>query len=323
MRRSIPLIFAVLVCIGLCSAAIYAQQPPPLDRDYYILHSNSPRFTGLVDSALAETRLRLIDLLGDSLSYRPHVYIVEDPALFDRLSGGGFPDWGAAAAVPRRRLLAVKSPDAFNLNRSLNELLAHEFAHLAVAEKAGYKAVPRWFDEGLAMYVSMEWSWSDNLAMSRAAVFGQYLPLNEIDRVNSFGASKAHVAYAQSYLAVEYLFDQYGPEAVRDFLDGIADGLGPDRALRVAIGRNLERFESELKIYLHRHYNIVSLFMDTIYFWVALAAVVVIAGISQLKKRREYYRKWEDEEKYQSTDFDYGDPNNPEKIDDEDEPWRS
>jgi hypothetical protein len=34
-----------------------------------------------------------------------------------------------------------------------------------------------------------------------------------------------------------------------------------------------------------------------------------------------YYKKWEEDEKYQSTDFDYGDPDNPEQIDDEDEPW--
>jgi len=36
---------------------------------------------------------------------------------------------------------------------------------------------------------------------------------------------------------------------------------------------------------------------------------------------KEYYKKWEEEEKLHSTDFDYGDPDNPEQTDDE-EPWQ-
>jgi hypothetical protein len=54
-----------------------------------------------------------------------------------------------------------------------------------------------------------------------------------------------------------------------------------------------------------------------------MAAVVVVAGFVRYRKRRQYYRKWEAEKELQSTDFDYGDPDNPEQTDGEDEPWRS
>ena len=50
--------------------------------------------------------------------------------------------------------------------------------------------------------------------------------------------------------------------------------------------------------------------------------IVVVATFLRYRTRRKYSKQWEEEEKLQSTDFDYGDPDNPEQIDD-DEPWRS
>jgi len=48
---------------------------------------------------------------------------------------------------------------------------------------------------------------------------------------------------------------------------------------------------------------------------------VIIGFFLALRRRRQYYRKWEEEERLASTDFDYGDPDEPERPDD-DEPWR-
>jgi len=260
-------------------------------------------------------------MLGDSISYRPSVYLLEDLDTFNRLIRGRFPEWGAAAAFPQRRLMALKSPDKFNINRSLEELLAHEYSHLALADQIGFHSVPRWFDEGLAMLVSTEWGWSDNLAMSKAAVFGQLPTLKSIEMVNRFSESAAHVAYAMSYLAVDYLYDEYGTEAVITFINEIRAGATVDAALLASTGSDYGQFNSELRLHLVKQYNIVSLFMDTIFLWIGMAVLVVIGAFIKYRKRRRYYRKWQEEEQFQSTDFDYGDPDNPEQIDDGDEPW--
>jgi hypothetical protein len=262
-------------------------------------------------------------MLHDSLPYRAKIYIVGDSRLLEELSGGHFPDWGAAVAVPAGRKIVIKSPDRFDLGRSLGELLAHEYAHLALAHRCRVFSPPRWFTEGMAMNVSTEWSWWDNLTVSRAAVFGQLMPLEEIELVNRFPKSKAGVAYAQSYLAVKYLFDDYGVEGVNIFLDSIAAGGSVDAALMGATGSDLAGFDAEYRAMLARHFNFGSLFMDTIWLWLVLALIVLVGGILRFRKRRQYYRKWEAEERYQSTDFDYGDPDHPERIDDDDEPWRA
>ncbi len=62
--------------------------------------------------------------------------------------------------------------------------------------------------------------------------------------------------------------------------------------------------------------------MDTFLFWIGLALIVVVGTFLRYRKRRQLFKKWERDEKFQSTDFDYGDPDHPERTDD-DEPWRS
>jgi hypothetical protein len=274
------------------------------------------------DEILLYARQQVIKLLKDSLDYKPSVYLLDNLNDFNNLIAGKFPDWGAAAAIPEKRIIVVKSPEKFNVNKDLKELLVHEYVHLITAHKAGYREVPRWLDEGLAMYISMEWSWSDNLAMSKAAVFGNLILISEIDKVNRFNENKAQVAYATSYLAVEYLVDAYGSNAVNNLLRYIFEGKSIDSALNSAIGSNIDEFQSDLDGEFDRRFNIASLFMDTLFFWLFLAFIVVVGFFINYRRRQKYFKKWDEEEKYQSSEFEYGDSENPEQSDDS-ESWQS
>jgi hypothetical protein len=313
---------AILICL-LCSSGHAAKTIPLIEKEQFSYYPGDTRVIDAADSILNAAREKMIEILKDSLDYKASIYILDDLKKFNELIRGRIPDWGAAAAFPERKLIAVKSPEHFSINKSLKELLPHEYSHLLLAKRTGFYRPPRWLDEGLAMYISFEWGWPDNLAMSRAGAFGQFLELKEIEELNRFESSKAQIAYAESYLAVEYLIREYGLNTFNRLLDNIASGMSIDDALDNSIGGNYKEFEQEYRKHLAKKYNVASLFMDTLYFWLFLAIVVIVAGFLRFKKRREYYRKWEAEERLQSTDFDYGDPNKPEQIDDEDEPWRN
>jgi hypothetical protein len=315
----------LVVCLLFWLVTASASNAAPVsvagNHAHFILDNGE--YLGVLDSSVERARVSLAKLLRDSLNYTPEIYLVGEIGQFNRLVGGSFPDWGAAAAIPYKRLIALKSPDRFPINRSLRELMAHEYSHLALAHRTGMYPPPRWFDEGLAMYVSMEWGWSNNLAMSKAAVFRQFISLGEIEKVNRFNQSRAEIAYAQSYLAVKYLIDRYKADVVNRFLDEIARGHSVDSALTVSIGGTQAEFDAEFQAYLAQRYNVNSLFMDTFWFWVFLAFVLVLGGIIKYRQRRKYYKRWEQEEKFESRDFDYGDPAHPEKPDeDDDEAWR-
>jgi hypothetical protein len=326
LRLPLAIVFILIIEIGAVTGIVRAAAPTDsikIERRHFVYHFDRPDYTMEADSVLTRARRTLINILRDSLPYKPAIYIVDDEKQFDRLAGGRIPDWGAAVAFPERKLIVIKSPDQYNLSRSLAELLAHEYSHLALSHRTGFIRPPRWLDEGLAMFVSMEWSWSDNLAMSRAGTFGKFVPLGEIEFVNRFNESKAHVAYAEAYLAVKYLHDQYGVNAFNRLINALASGQTENQALNGAIGGNLDEFDKEFEDYLKTRFNMASLFMDTLLFWLALAVIVVVGGFLNYRKRRRYYKKWEEEERLHSTDFDYGDPNRPEHIEDEDKPWEN
>ncbi|UCC44837.1 MAG: hypothetical protein JSU65_02625 [Candidatus Zixiibacteriota bacterium] len=312
----------LLALLSTVRAGQDTSQFEPVEREHFVYYFSDPRYISVASRSLEDARERLMALLPDTLPYRPAIYIVDDQQLFDELIGGKFPDWGAAAAFPQRRLIAIKAPHSFNISRPLEELLVHEYAHLVIAHNAGLHSPPRWFDEGVAMYASTEWSWSDNLAMSKAAVFGQFIDLREIDNVNRFGEDRARIAYAEAYLAVEFMIRTYTKASLAVFLREISGGKPVDEALYHATGSNYEEFSDDFKLLLNRRFNVLSLFMDTLFFWLALALIAVVAAFLRFRRRRRYYRQWEQEEKLHSTDFDYGDPDRPEEIAEDDEPWR-
>ncbi|MCD6249590.1 MAG: hypothetical protein J7J98_04575 [candidate division Zixibacteria bacterium] len=313
--------FLLILLLFLISGPQTLCAAEPVQRSGFTYYFENQLRLSEADSTLRATRTRLRTLLRNDLDFSADVFFVESEATFDSLVGGVFPEWGAAAAIPIWNRIVIKSPDVFQLNRPLSELLSHEYTHLALAHRTGLGSPPRWFDEGLAMMTSMEWSWSNSLTMNLAALTGDMVSLREIDRVNRFGAAKARVAYSQSYLSVQFMFNEYGVEAVNIFLDNIAQGQSIDRALIASTGSDYTDFEREIDVYLRGRFNLVGLLADTMYLWLVLAVILIVGFILSMKRRKNYYRKWKEEEKLASTDFDYGDPDNPEQIDD-DEPWR-
>jgi len=307
-----------LLLAGILSAEM---MPDLIEREHFYFIADNTQFLEEVEAALTDARRLTRRLLNDSLSYKPRIYIEDDLHNFKRLIGTAFPDWGAAAALPYRELIAIKSPAHFRLGKSLRELVMHEYGHLALQHRLNHARPPRWLDEGVAMHVSSEWRWGDNLAMSQAVVLGSLVPLRKIEKLNLFPQGQARTAYAQSYMAVRYILDTYGPESFQILLDRLRGRASTDEALMAALGSNYEGFEKEYLSFLKGRFNIMTLIGDLSFLWLFLALVVIIGFILRFRRKRKYYDRWDKEEKYQSTDFDYGDPDNPEQIDDEDKPW--
>ena len=310
-----------IAMVLLIAPAAPGQDDDFIERQYFLYSASTDHFINTVDSAVGSARARLYVILDDTLDYKPKIYIKDNIEDFRELIGTAFPDWGAAVAMPYRRTIALKSPAHFRLGKSLYELVKHEYAHLALQDRLHHARAPRWLDEGVAMYVAAEWGWGNNLTMSRAVVFNSLVHLENIEKMNLFSEGKAQIAYAESYLAVKYLLDEYGVETLNILLDKLKEGKPTDIALDESLGGTLDEFQEEFFESIKKRYNIMSLFGDLYFLWIFLALVIVVGFIMKGRKKRRYYKKWEEEEKYQSTDFDYGDPDNPEEYDDEDKPW--
>ncbi|MBN4076100.1 hypothetical protein JYT16_00120 [Gemmatimonas aurantiaca] len=293
-------------------------------------YANSGKWFSVVEKAILETETRAHAIFGAYALPHYSLYLVDTDEEFNSFVGVGFPDWGGAVAIPSRSIIVLKSPSMSVNDKPLNQLAAHEYAHLLIHHLAtpnnsysgaGATRPPRWLDEGLAMYLSSEWSAGDFVTISQAQITGGFVPLASYDSLNLFGQSKAQVAYAQSYLAVKYLIDYYGAESVAQLLAELRKGKTDSQALEAVLALDVAGFEDELFGYIYEQFTLFGVLMGSTIFWLALAALVVIGAWKARKNKAARYAQWEEEEKLQSTDFDYGDPDNPEKIEDEDRPW--
>ena len=127
---------ASLISVFLHSTTVYSESG-------YIIHTNDSLLADEIDSTFDAVVRNLANLLQDSLDYRPHIFVEDNLESFEKRIGGRFPDWGAAAAIPERRMIVIKSPLVFGLNRSIGELLGHELSHLLLYQRLDSKDAPR------------------------------------------------------------------------------------------------------------------------------------------------------------------------------------
>lgn len=293
--------------------------------EWVIHYDGDPRLVEVTDSVLSQTKRQLKSFLQSDLDFQFDFFIATTEKQFDSLGYFKLPEWGVGAAIPELDRIVIKAPSLLRTNPnavlSFEQTAAHEYAHLALDHRLHGIRPPRWFNEGLAMLVSAEWSWQRTFGLSASLLFGNYIPLEEIERVNRFDQSMAALAYNQSYLAVQYLYKEYGSDQVQLFLDSLAQKSTVDNALIGSVGSDYGNFDQEFHLYLKSRFNLITLAGETVYFWLAMALILIIGAVLAIRRKKAYYRKWEEAEKYASTDFDYGDPENPEQTDD-DEPWR-
>ncbi len=264
------------------------------------------------DSAFAESMINLAHnriraLIGEIQYDSLDIYIVNSENRFLELAGNAVPDWGAAVAIPYKKRIVIKSPLIIPGDQSLGELLAHEYTHIYLARRVNYKEIPRWFNEGMAMYLSAEWGWQNNLSMSWNSVFGNTIPLKDIQNLNRFQTEKAALAYAESYLALKYFIDTYGVSGLNLFLDYIRAGHSFDESFRAATGAGCKPFENEFGLFLAGRYNLISLIFNSNLMWIIMAGVIIVGYILTRIRRKSRMEELDEYDKLHSTDFDYGD----------------
>ncbi len=275
--------------------------------------SDSVRAVKILADAIVRVEATLGRIHDDSLA----IYIVDTKARFDSLAGRGIPDWGAGVALPVRRRIVIKSERLLTGPKGMRELLIHEYSHIAMARFVRYHHVPRWLDEGMAVYHSAEWGWQDNLAVSWAAVLGYLMPLPKIEKLNRFTGDQAQLSYSESYLAFSYFVENYGLSSLHIVLDNYRRGKSDDVAFKNAIGLDYAGFNDEFMLYLKGRYNVLTLIFDSSMLWVVLAFIFVLGLILNRVRRKKRYAELDEYDKLHSSDFDYGEVEEP----DEDKPW--
>ena len=178
-------------------------------------------------------------------------------------------------------LLAERTPSY--PDGGLEEVLAHEVAHVLIHRACGGRPVPRWFDEGLAMLAARSWRLRDETELALGVLSGPRVPLWKLDDLFRGDRRKVEHGYALAGTLVHDLLDRYGPEVPRIVLERVAAGDTFEEAMRRATGTTLidigETFyarQASLKLW-------IPILTSTAALWFAISLLAIVAGI---RKRR-------------------------------------
>lgn len=288
-----PAIIALhLFTPSVCSASDYIDINTPHFSFYF--HARDERLIeSLIDGAEG-VRREIMEYLGTAFEGRTKVYLAPSSREFQEIQPRGeVPSWSVAVAYPGLNLIIIKSPRATKGGHiDLGKVFKHEFTHIALGRAfKGKGKVPRWLNEGLAMYISREWDLSRVSTMTRAVLTDSLIPLSEI--IHSFPqeADRAELAYSESFYLISFLISRYGKGSFHRFIKVYSGGKGLKEALMEVYGIRLERLEERWRNYLKLRFSWIPIVTSTTTLWFLITIAFILA---YLRKRRETRLKLEE-----------------------------
>lgn len=123
--------------------------------------------------------------------------------------------------------------------------IAHELSHLIVglATDNPYAGLPRWLDEGLAMYAEGQLPRANRLALERAVRDDTLLSIRSMSSYSG-QAEQVDLYYGAAYSIVDYMLHAYGRDKMRTMLRVFSQGALQEDALRQVYGFGLAELDT-------------------------------------------------------------------------------
>lgn len=179
---------------------------------------------------------------------------------------------------------------------SLEALLHHEICHVLIARAARGRAVPRWFNEGVAMAAGRAWNLGDTGRFAFEVLRRGRVRFDELDRLFAGGGGAASRAYAVSGSFVRDLLARYGPEASGDILRRVGSGVPFAVAFAAATGTSLAAAEDAFwrrETFWGRWVPFLS---SSVVLWIGVTLLALWAFRRRRQRDAALARGWEAEE---------------------------
>lgn len=311
IQKSIPLwllrfiiTFSLILIFALSS---FAEGWSVIESDHFLVrythdHNSAKDIQGIAENFYAQ----VTDELGYSTARKIDIWFCESKAEFYRANNAPIQDWASGAAYPLQARIVLLDP-SFSENRriDLNRLVKHEITHVIFGLYLGenVRNVPRWFNEGIAMYLADDWGYGNYWTILTAVVGNSLIPLYDISDEFPIPAYKARTAYAQSYSVIDFIIKRYGNDAFKGCIRELAKGRPFDEALASSTGANIDWVESRWLKYIKKRYRWYSLVSSFSILWGGAVFVLGIAFIKKKIRNRRIVKEWEEEDLYGSYNW--------------------
>lgn len=194
-----------------------------------------------------EALQRVGKVLGVAETEPVDMYLYQSSSAFRAAIGSGARQNVGGSDYPEiRSFISMLSADVMS-DPYAKVNITHELTHQVVDDATvnPYVFVPRWINEGFAVYES-EGNTPSYVSQVRGAIrSGDLLPLTALGWYFPVAPDLTLLAYAESVSAIDYIAKQYGIDAVVQLIVAFKDGATVDEAMGKATGKDLEAIQAE------------------------------------------------------------------------------
>jgi hypothetical protein len=183
-------------------------------------------------------------------------------------------------------------------DRSLEELLGHEVAHLMIYRAAAGRPLPRWFHEGLSMLAEQAWGLEDRGRLALAVLVRGRSDLAALDRLFA-NPEQVHRAYTLAGALVRDLVNRHGPEFPAALLASVAAGADFESAFESAAGESLDRAANSFWRRFTFWYRWFPFLTSSTALWLAVTVLALVAVRRRRDRTRLIEEKWRLEEAWE------------------------
>lgn len=131
------------------------------------------------------------------------------------------------------------------------DAMTHEMTHLVIhqATENPYGDLPRWLDEGIAVYNENQDELDDDFRpiFERAVKNDELMTLRTLSSPFPSDPMAANLAYGQSGAVVKFIIDSYGTDVMSNLLDIFSEGAIYDEALEEALGMDTDQLDNAFR----------------------------------------------------------------------------
>jgi hypothetical protein len=204
------------------------------------------------------------------------------------------PDWVVGLAWGSRDIVIFPERVLSYPYDSLESVVRHEVAHLALNARAGDAPLPRWFHEGVATSVDSGWQTSARFQLLLAMLARP--DTAELTRLFvSQSESETKRAYLLSALLVHDLRERHGPAMPGAVVRRVASGMSFDDAFRAESGTTPDAAADAAWAGYRRWTAWVPAVTSPSAAWTLILVLAFVAFAAQRLRRARRRRLWDEE----------------------------
>jgi hypothetical protein len=298
MKRIV--LFSLLMLLFSSAASLSASSWLELRSPHFILRYEEPehKMASFLLRRAEETREATAQAIGAVPPAPSLIYLAPTWEAFQGVQPAGEPpSWSVGTAYPALNLIILRSPRGMKGGGiDIEQVLRHEYAHLALTTALKGHEAPRWLAEGFAMLQSREWNLSWTYTLSRGVLTKGLLPLEQLSHGLPEDEYQAELAYAEYFSFVSYIKTELGPEALPRLIRGLSYGLDTETAVRQATGLGLEDLERRWKEELKRRYSWIPIVTSFFSLWFLASLLFLLSYWLKRRRAKRKLEQWEREE---------------------------